>query len=461
MQSEINQPDIHVLVEERNRQGLIDLLADWEPTTLAELIDSFEEYEDAAFVFNSLSLRVAVQTFEYLELGFQKYLLDTLPTNRIATLLNEMPADDRTGLLEELEPHTLALMISLLAPQERSIALKLLGYPEYSVGRLMTPDYIAVRAEWTVEEVLDYIRKYGHDSETLNVIYVIDVSGKLIDDIRVREILLADPSQQVSELMDYKYQALTVTDDQEGVASIFKRLNRVALPVTDPEGLLLGIVTIDDALEVVEEEDTEDIQKLGAVEALEMPYLDTPIVSMIRKRAVWLIVLFMGEMLTATAMGYFEGEIARFVVLTLFIPLIISSGGNTGSQAATLIIRAMALEEVNLRDWGRVMRREILSGLALGAMLGLIGFLRVIIWAQFTPEVYGQYATEVAFVVGFSLIGVVLWGTISGSMLPLLLKRLGLDPATSSAPFVATLVDVTGLVIYFTLAMLILHGALM
>jgi magnesium transporter len=460
MISDIIQPEIGVLIEQRNSQGLKELLSSWQPSEIAELIDQYEDQEDGTFIFNSIPRELAAQTFEYLELSFQKHLLDTLSYSRIAAILNEMSADDRTSLLEELPAHTVTQMLSLLSQEERAVALKLLGYPESSVGRLMTPDYTAVRAEWTVKEVLDFIRKYGKDSETLNVIYVVDEEGKLIDDIKVREFLIASPDTKVEDLMDQKYQALKVTDDQEEAVSVFRRLNRVALPVTDEDGLLIGIVTVDDVLEVAEEEDTEDIQKLGGVEALEYPYMEIPILKMVQKRASWLIILFLGEMLTATAMGYFENEIAKAVVLALFVPLIISSGGNSGSQAATLIIRAMALGEVTIRDWLRVMKREITSGMVLGIILGIIGFLRIAIWSVFS-DIYGPHWPLVALTVAIALCGVVLWGSLSGSMLPLILKKFGLDPATSSAPFVATLVDVTGLVIYFTIALIVLKGIML
>jgi magnesium transporter len=276
----------------------------------------------------------------------------------------------------------------------------------------------------------------------------------------VREFLLASPEMKVRDLMDKNFTALNVTDDQEVAVNEFTNSNRVALPVIDDEGTMLGIVTIDDILEVAQEEDTEDIQKLGGVEALDNPYLEISIAGMIRKRAPWLVILFLGEMLTASAMGYFEDEIAKAVVLALFIPLIISSGGNTGSQAATLIIRAMALGELSIVDWWHVMRREILSGIILGALLGTIGFLRIFAWSTFS-DIYGPHWLGIALTVGFSLAGVVLWGTLAGSMLPLVLKRLGLDPATSSAPFVATLIDVTGLVIYFSIASMLLSGTLL
>jgi magnesium transporter len=371
-----------------------------------------------------------------------------------------MHPDDRTALFEELPGAVVKDVIALLSPEERKIAQNLLGYPEQSVGRLMTPDYIAVRKEWTVKEVLDFVREKGKDSETLNVIYVIDEHGRLIDDLRIREILLAPLDKKVADLMNEVFVSLRPTDDQETAVSAFSKYSRVALPVVTADGHLVGIVTIDDVLTIAEEEHTEDIQKFGGVEALDEPYTTISLTRMVKKRASWLVILFLGEMLTATAMGFFEKEIARAVVLALFVPLIISSGGNSGSQAATLIIRAMALGEVTLNRWWLVMRREILSGLMLGSILGTIGFLRISVWSLFS-NMYGPHWPLIALTVGTSLVGVVMWGTLSGSMLPFILKRFGADPATSSAPFVATLVDVTGLVIYFSVAYVILTGTLL
>jgi magnesium transporter len=324
----------------------------------------------------------------------------------------------------------------------------------------MTPNYVAVREQWSVREVLDYVRTHGQDSETLNVIYVVDEQGLLIDDIRIRELLLAPLDRQVAELMDRRFVALKAPDDQEAAVAVFRQYDRTALPVTDTTGMLIGIVTIDDVLDVAESAATREIQRIGGSEALDEPYVTIGFATMVRKRAGWLTALFLGEMLTATAMGVFEAEISKAVVLALFVPLIISSGGNSGSQAATLVIRALALGEVGVRDWWRVMRREIFAGLALGAILGSIGFLRITIWSAFST-VYGEHWLLVAVTVSISLVGVVLWGTLSGSLLPFLLKRLGFDPAASSAPFVATLVDVTGLVIYFSVALVVLRGTLL
>jgi magnesium transporter len=330
----------------------------------------------------------------------------------------------------------------------------------------MTPDFIAVHDDWSVKEVLDYVRENGQDSETLNVIYVVDERGKLIDDLRIREFLLKPLEASVAEIRDQTFVALNVNDSQENALNIFRKYDRTALPVVDSTGVLVGIVTTDDMLDVAEEEATEDIQKFGGLEALEEPYMRIPLWKMVRKRAGWLVILFLGEMLTATAMSSYQDEIAKAVVLALFLPLIISSGGNSGSQASTLIIRAMALGEVTLRDWWRVMSRELQAGLALGLILGAIGALRVAVWSvlgerYFHRELYGAHWPLVALTVGIALIGVVLWGSLSGSMLPFILRRVGADPATSSAPFVATLVDVTGLVIYFSIALVIMHGAML
>ena len=324
----------------------------------------------------------------------------------------------------------------------------------------MTPDFVSVRKEWTLRHVLDHVRAHGRDSETLNVIYVVNGNNRLIDDLRIREILLAPLHAVVSDLCDNRFVSLNASDDKKEAVKVFRQYDRTVLPVIDSHGRLVGIVTLDDVLDVAEEEATREIQKFGGLEALDEPYMSTPLLEMIRKRASWLVILFVGEMLTATAMGYFEHEISRAVVLALFVPLIISSGGNSGSQAATLIIRALALGEVKLRDWWRVMRREVLSGLLLGLILGTIGFVRIALWSAFS-SLYGEHWMLVGLTVSCSLLGIVLWGTITGSMLPFILKWLGMDPATSSAPFVATLVDVTGLIIYFSVALVILHGTLL
>ena len=452
-------PEIGELVQKRDFATLKEIFEEWHPSELADAVADLHENE-RAIVFRLLPKEKAAETFEYLELDIQKSLLKALGHEEVGVILNEMSPDDRTAFLQELPGPIVKQLIDVLSPSERSVARTLLGYPAESVCRLMIPEYISVPRDWTVKEVLDHVRSHAKEIESLDFIYVTDQNGKLIDDIRMRDFLVASLDSQVSELMDESFVHLTAADTQEKAVQVFKKYDRAALPVINNDGFLLGVVTIDDVLDVVEQIDTKDIQKFGGLEALDYPYVKTPLLEMVKKRAGWLVVLFLGEMLTATAMGYFEDEIAKAVVLALFVPLIISSGGNSGSQAATLIIRAMALHEITLKDWWLVMRREIFSGLMLGIVLGSIGFLRIAIWSAFT-NLYGAHWALVAMTVGFSLIGVVVWGTLSGSMLPFFLRRMGFDPAASSAPFVATLVDVTGLIIYFTFAAMILRGTLL
>src|SRR5215472_16662631 len=453
-------PEIKALIDARDFNGLRELFKEWPPADVADLILDLPE-DEQVIIFRVLPAALAADVFEYIGIEEQQNLLRAMAHEQVIAILNEMSPDDRTALLEELPSEAARKLIKLLTPEERHIAQSLLGYPEGSVGRLMTPDFIAVNEDWTVQQVLDFVREYGRDSETLNVVYVVDDHNKLIDDVRMREFLLRPLNTRVSEIRDQTFAALKVNDSQENALQEFRKYDRVALPVVDSAGVLVGIVTSDDMLDVAEEEAIEDIQKLGGLEALDEPYTTIPFLRMVKKRATWLIILFLGEMLTATAMQGYNSEIERAAILAMFLPLIISSGGNSGSQATTLVIRAMALGELRLRDWFRVVRKELLSGLALGLILGTIGFFRITLWQYLHIFDYGKYHWLVALTVGVALVGVVLWGTLSGAMLPFLLRRCGLDPAASSAPFVATLVDVTGLVIYFNVALLILRGTLL
>jgi magnesium transporter len=450
--------EVELLLEQNDDKQLSEYLNDLNISDVEQLIDDFPEY-GPRFI-ETLSINRAVNVFRILDFPTQERFIKKLPGNKIAQLINGLPPDDRTALFSELHGDTVKILIQLLPPADRKEALSLLGYEEDSVGRLMTPDYITVKQDWDVPRVLSHIRRYGKNSETIDVLYVIDNNGVLLDDIRIREILLVKPETKVSELMDSRLIALNVKDPQEEAINIFRMNNRTALPVTDDDNIMLGIVTVDDILWIANEEYTEDIQKIGGTEALDEPYLDINLFRLVKKRVGWLVILFLGEMLTATAMGFFEKSIEKAVVLALFIPLIISSGGNSGSQASTLIIQAMALGEVTVKDWWNVMRRELLSGLLLGLTLGVIGFMRIYIWTMFSP-IYGPHWALVGLTVGMALVGVVLWGSLAGSMLPLALKKLGADPATSSAPFVATLVDVTGLIIYFSIAVMIMSGTLL
>ena len=447
------------LLRNTNAATLRSVLLQW---SLQDVADALVQLpvNDQVSVLRALPVRAASAAFEYLSTPAQRALIPALPKDDLAAMLNDMAPDDRTLFLSELPGHATHDLLTLLDSKERAEAERLLAYPPDSVGRLMTPDYVAIRADWTIQAVLDHIRTHGHDSETLNAVYVIDDNGVLIDDIRIRELLLVPVARRVSDLMNHRYASLAATDSQRAAIEVFRREDRTALPVVDERGVLIGIVTVDDVLDAAQEMATRDLQRFGGSEALGEPYMAVSIMHMIKKRAGWLIVLFLGELLTATAMGFFEKQIARAVVLALFVPLIISSGGNSGSQASTLVIRALALGELSLSDWWRVARREVVSGLALGVILGAIGFLRIAGWSLFT-DLYGPHWLLVGATVSVALVGVVLWGSLVGSMLPFALRRLGFDPATSSAPFVATLVDVTGLVIYFSVGVVILRGTLL
>jgi magnesium transporter len=413
----------------------------------------------AVKLFQHLDPKHAAKAFKYLQNDKQETILKSLPEEKAAELLNALQPDDRTAFLEELPGNYVKELLKTLTPERRAETLELLGYEEGSVGRLMTPDYVSIKMTETCQDVLSYIRQRGQATETLNWLFVIDDKGILIDDINIKDFLIVDPSTTVAQIMDHQFLALNVNASQKDVINIFRNNSRYALPVTDDAGVLLGIVTLDDVLRLAEKEGTREIQKIGGSEALDEPYTTITFARLIRKRAGWLIILFLGEMLTATAMKGFEGELDKWLVLSLFIPLIISSGGNSGSQASSIIIRAMAIGEIGFRDWWRVMRKEIFAGLVLGIILGIVGFIRISVWQQFNIQGgYGPKWILVGGVVFFALIGVVLWGTLSGAMLPLILKKLGADPAASSAPFVATLVDVTGLVIYFSVAYVVMSG---
>lgn len=435
---------------------------DAKKTSTAASVEAIESLplEEALLAFKALKAEESVEVFEYLSFPLQKEVLQSLPSDSVAHLLNKISPDDRTALLEQFSPELVSQLLKYLTPEERTLSIKLLGYPENSVGRLMTPDYIAVKMEWTVKEVLDVIREKGKDSETINVIYAVDDQGVLLDDFRIRQFLLAKVDTKVSEIADRHFVALQVNDSEQKAINTFKKYGRFALPVIDTKGVLLGIVTSDDIISLSIEKDTEAFQLLGGANALKDAYLRVPFFQLIRKRVGWLTILFLGEMLTASAMGFFQDEIAKAVVLALFLPLIISSGGNAGNQASTLVIRALALGEIKLKDWWQVMHREILSGVFLGVILGAIGFFRITFWSFFST-IYGAHWLLLALTIFTSITGVVLWGTFTGAMLPFLLKKCGFDPAVSSAPFVATLVDVTGLIIYFSIALLLLNGTLL
>lgn len=450
------KPEFDELIRARDWNALREAFTEMDPADVAEMIEDLPP-KDSGILFRLLPRDMASLAFEYLPPHQQSEVVSTLGNEELKNLLNEMAPDDRTRLLEELPAEVTRRVLTTLSPAELKVARELLGYPERSAGRYMTPEFLTVPANSTAGEALDYVRQHGQGRETLNVLYVVDEKGRLLDDVRLASLVLAKPDTRVADIHDRQLVSIPATADREEIITFFEKYDRVALPVTDSQGVLLGIITVDDVLDVAEEEATEDIQRMGGMEALEAPYLDIGIAGMLRKRVGWLTVLFFGQMFTATAMAHYQDAIAQAVFLSAFVPLIISSGGNSGSQATSLIIRALAVRDVSLSDWWRVAMRESISGVALGLFLGVLGTLRIVLWPG-REDLYGPHFGWVGVAVGLSVVGVVMFGTLCGSMLPFLLRRLGLDPAAASAPFVATLVDVTGVIIYFTVASAILSG---
>lgn len=412
-------------------------------------------------LFKGLPLADAQEFFRELSTRNQFEVIENLSEREQTVWLRLLDPDDAADLLQEADPADLDHYLHLLDSNTRDDVQALLKYREDVAGGLMSPRFVRVRPEMTVAEALTYVRKQARDAtETIYTIYVLDAQQVLLGVTSLRTLITADALCKIKDVMRSNVISASDQADQEQLSRLFAEHDLMAIPIVDEDNKMKGIVTVDDIVDVVEEEATEDIQKIGGSEVLGAPYLDISLGEMIRKRAGWLVVLFLSEMLTANAMGHFQDEISKAVILAVFIPLVISSGGNSGSQASTIIIRAMALGEVTLRDWFKVMKKELVTGIALGALLGLIGFARVIVWQQFFP-IYGAHYVLLAATIGLSLLGIVLWGTLSGSLLPLILRKVGFDPATASTPFVATLVDVTGLVIYFTVATAVLHGTLL
>jgi magnesium transporter len=447
------------LIKKGDIEALKEALNSLSPFEIADLIAHKSE-KDGSIIFGALPSELAAETFEYLPTRIQRSLLQFLPSMQAANLLKALTPDDRTAFLQELPRETIDELVKLLPNEQRILTLTLLGYPEGSVGRLMTPDYVAVKMEWTIEEALDHIRTYGHDSETINVIYVVDDEDKLLDEINIKEFLFISKKHKVSEISKLQFVALSVNDSDETAIQVFQKHNRVALPVVDDEKNLLGIVTIDDIFRLSNQEARKDIQKIGGMEALSEPYMDAPFLELMKKRAGWLIVFFFGGSLTGTVLVYFKDEIFKAIVLTFFLPLIISIGGNAGSQASVLVISAMTQGEVKLKDWRKIAKREILSGIVLGGILGLIGFARIIFISIFTT-IYGEHWFLIGETICLSILCVVLWGTLVGAMLPLILRSFGLNPATSSSPFVSSIISVTALIIYFLIAFGMLRGTLL
>jgi len=448
MLGELLRPEIEELIAARDFQGLREAFDKMEPVDVADVIDDLPVQEQVV-LFRVLPREDAARVFEYLDRPHQEELIKNLSGAAARQILDEMSPDDRTALLAELPAEVTRTLLQILSPEELQVARQLLGYPENSVGRLMTPDYVALSPDLTSAQALEEIRRIGRGKETLINIFLIDAAGHLVGDVELGEIVLSDPQVMLRDLVVHQLAPVPATADQEEALELARRYDRTTLPAVDTLGKLIGIVTVDDLLDVAEEEATEDIQKMGAVQALENPYFGTDHWTMFRKRVVWLTSLFVGGMLTAHAMERY-GRSEAALHLLIFLPLVLSAGGNSGSQSASLVIRGLAVGEMALADWWKVFLREVLMGHVLGLALGLVGFLRALLGGQTVME---------ATALGATLVGVVTCGTFVGSMMPFALRRAGLDPAVSSSPFIASFVDVTGIVLFFSVASLVLRWA--
>lgn len=448
------QPEVRELIESRGFRELRDAMAGVPAADVADLIMELP-LDEAAVCFRMLPRDEAGDVFAELEADRQEELIDQLGDVRSIQAIEALDPDDRARVIDELPTDVAKRLIGSLSPASRRETQAILGYAPDSVGRLMTPDYVRVRPEWTIRRSLEHIRRYGHDAETVHWVYVVDARYVLIDDLHIRALLLADPEERISDLMDHSYQALSAADDREDAVRTMNRYDRSALPVIDSRGVLLGIVTHDDVADVAEEETTEDIQKQAGMEALDAPYMQVGLAEMLKKRGGWLCGLLVLQVLTIGVLDAFETQLAKATVLIAFIPLIISSGGNTGTQAASLLIRAIALAEITPGDWLRILHKELLTGIALGAALGALAFVVVIGLNALGIAETDLSPMRIALTVGLAIVGIVIWGVSIGSMFPLILERLKLDPASISSPLVATLMDVSGLVIYLGVALVL------
>ena len=454
------KPEIDELIEKKAWVAIKEVLEEVPAVDVAELLEELEP-EVAIVIFRLLKKVKAADVFSYLSTAKGIELLEVFSREQLSDVMNNLEPDERVALMEELPGDLTQKLFNSMDPKNIAQVRMLLGYPAESVGRLMTTNYVKIKKDWTVEKSFEHIRKYGRTAETVNVIYVVDEEEKLIDDLRITQIIVADAESKISDIMDSSFEALSAFDDQEDAVRMLSKYDRIALPVVDSGGILVGIVTVDDILDVAEEETTEDMQLMAGMVALNKTYSETTMGDMVGKRIGWLVILFLGQMLTVTAMAGFEGALATAAVLALFIPMIISSGGNSGSQAATLIIRAISTDDISLSDWFKVFKKEFMSGLLLGAIIGFLGTIVIGFWMVLRGEPYTLAVGLQALTVGLSLLCVVMFGNMSGSMLPFLMSKLGLDPAVTSAPFVATLVDVTGIIIYFSIAVALLSGVVL
>ncbi len=440
---------------------LAETVAGMRPADLAEATNMLPS-DAAAHVVAALPFDLAVGVMDHPQLRHGPEIVQHIEPSLAGELIEAMAADQQADLFQELDRRARERLVTELSPETRRVLSELLRYPPESAGGIMTTEVLTVPDTWTVREAIRHIQEVAPQKETVYALYVVDAAQHLRHVASLRDLMSAEPDERVAHVgPQRKPLSVSPLTDREEVARLISKYNLLAVPVVDAAGRVLGVVTVDDVIDALVAEQTEDVQKFGGSEALDEPYMRISFLNMVKKRAGWLTALFLGEMLTATAMGHFEGEIQKAVVLALFIPLIISSGGNSGSQATSLIIRAMALKEVHLADWWRVALRELPSGLALGVILGVVGVVRIVLWQMIGWYDYGPHFLLVAITVGLALVGVVTWGSLMGSMLPFIIRRFGFDPASASAPFVATLVDVSGLVIYFSVAYVILNGTLL
>ena len=454
------KPELDELIEKKAWVAIKEVLEEVPAVDVAELLEELEP-EVAVVIFRLLKKVKAADVFSYLSTAKGIELLEVFSREQLSDVMNNLEPDERVALMEELPGDLTQKLFNSMDPKNIAQVRMLLGYPEESVGRLMTTNYVKIKKDWTVEKSFEHIRKFGRTAETVNVIYVVDEEEKLIDDLRITQIIVADADAKISDIMDSNFEALSAFDDQEEAVRMLSKYDRIALPVVDSGGILVGIVTVDDILDVAEEETTEDMHLMAGMVALNKTYSETTMGDMVGKRIGWLVILFLGQMLTVTAMAGFEGALATAAVLALFIPMIISSGGNSGSQAATLIIRAISTDDISLSDWFKVFKKEFMSGLLLGAIIGVLGTIVISFWMILRGEPFTLAVGLQALTVGLSLLCVVMFGNMSGSMLPFLMSKIGLDPAVTSAPFVATLVDVTGIIIYFSIAVALLSGVVL
>ncbi len=448
--SQLLLPEVSELIARRDFRALREALTGVPPADVADLLTDLP-LEQAAVTFRLLPRDEAGDVFAELDADLQTDLIDQLGDIRSRQAIEALEPDDRARVLDELPTEVATRLIASLSPATRRETQAILGYDADMVGRLMTPDYVRVRPEWTVSRALDHIRKFGRDAETVHWIFVVDSKQRLVDDLMIRQLLIADPSTHISDLMDDSYQSLDAHEDREEAVRMMGRYDRTALPVIDSRGVLLGIVTHDDVADVAEEEVTEDIQKQAGMEALDKPYMQTGLLEMVKARGIWLCILLILQVATIGVLDMFQSHLEKAAILVSFIPLIISSGGNTGTQAASLLIRAISLEEIEHADWLRVIVRELRTGLILGAVLGVLAFV-VVVTLNASGIVTDTRAASVGLTVGISILAIVIWGVTIGSMFPIILDRIGLDPATISSPLVATLMDVSGLVIYLACA---------